>query len=456
MLKSFLFLCLGLSLAAHLAAQDISGDWYGVFRNPQGQPLRLQMTFEKNGEGWTGQMKSPDVTSEAISMNAVMAKGDTLRFSIDSIKFTYTGVWNITRNGYNGYFEQLGNRIPMNISHKVITADSILNDVQAPGNAIAYAEEEVKFVDKTDRVLITGTLSKPGVKRRFPAIVLAGPPGPYNRDVELLGHPVLAVLADYLTKHGMAVLRFDNRGIGGSTGRYDSATVYNFANDVEAAIQYLHTRKDIDSSFIGLLGYQEGAAAGQIVAARNPQLPFFVQMAAPGLEGRAIRIAKVKGDAAFAGASADEVNKIGAIYEQYLNVLVNEKDTATRRQKAYQLLNQIRAEDVVADMYDLDAQPQNVSLLTYDPAIYLARIKSPVLAVNGDMDIENNGTINLSAISRILADGGNKKVTIKSFPGLNHLFQYCSSCTADEYGTLSETINPAVLEFITRWVQLLY
>jgi uncharacterized protein len=459
MLKSFFLCCLGFCLAANVLAQDISGNWYGVFRNPQGDPQRLHMVFEKSGNTWRGIMESPDITKESIAMDTVVAKGDTLRFSIYKIKLNYRGVWNIGRNRYTGYFEQMGSSVPLNISRKETPKDSIPNDLQDPGDVKVYDEQEVQFVNKTDKVLLSGTLTRLGAKK-MPAIVLVSGIGANTRDAENLGHRPFAVLADYLTKHGMAVLRYDDRGTGSSTGNHDSSDIYNYAKDAEAAVQYLRSRKDIDTSYIGILGYQEGGALAQIVAANDPRIAYLIQMAGPGqkaLDNQSLFMGKYVNIGAATPAFAD-------VYKQFLQTLVSENDTVIRRQKAYESLRQmfLTNEDTstigeqVKSMYDAFSTMGRLSFYKYDPSFYLAKIKCPVLAVSGDADIEYDATVNLTAISRILSDHGNNRVTVRTFKGLNHNFQHCTTCTPDEYGTLPETINPAVLEFIIRWVQLLY
>jgi uncharacterized protein len=424
MLKYIVMTCLGLSLAGTSFSQ-VTGNWYGAFRTPQGNKQRLQLTINGN----KGQMKSPDITQDLIDIDSVYATADSLKFFIKKIDLVYTGAWRQSTSRYEGYFEQLGNRAALYFSKR-----DIKEEEHTP--AIAYDVEEVKFVNTKEKVLLTGTFTKPGIKGTFPAVIMISGEGPQDRDGENFGHKPFAVIADYFAKHGMAVLRFDDRGTGSSTGSYDSSNLYNFAEDVRAAVNFLRQRKDVDSNAIGMLGTGLGGAVAEIVASKDDKIAFIMMMAGPGVSG------------------ID--NYKDPNFKTYLNILINEKDTTVRRQKAYASLKKEIPEEMVATNYQADTRPEMLSALKYDPAPYLATIKCPVLAMNGDKDLEVDAALNLKGIEKGLLAGGNQTITLRTFPGLNHLFQRCNSCTIEEYGTLDETINPAVLEFMVRWVQLLY
>jgi alpha/beta superfamily hydrolase len=448
MFKYIFMTCLGLTLAGTSFSQalhDAAGNWYGFFRTPEGNKQELQLNFEHKGKDLSGHMSSPEETTEAIKIDDVYATDDSLRFTIRAISFVYKGGWNTKNGRYEGYFEQLGNRVELNFSRRPTAPAEHSQDPKPP---FAYDVEEVKFVNKKDKVLLTGTFTKPGIKGTFPAIIMIAGDRPENRDGEYLDHKPFAVIADYFAKHGMAVLRFDSRGLGTSTGNSDSATIYNFADDVRAAVSFLRQRKDVDSNAIGMLSHGQGGAMAQMVAASDDKIAFLMMMAAPGIPGSAEQ------------AGDDKP------FKEYLDILVNEKDTVVRKKKALASLKTIYeqlggpfkdAPDYILDInYKSYTQPSVLSFLAYDPAVYLPKIKCPVLAINGEKDLEVNAAVNLKGIEDNLVKGGNQTVTPRTFPGLNHLFQRCNSCTIAEYGSLDETINPAVLEFMVRWIQLLY
>lgn len=464
MFKYLIIICL--SLAGTVTAQDINGNWYGVFTNPQGQKQRLQLQLQRQGNQLKGQMKSPDIAADGITLDTAFVKGNTLKFTINNISFKYSGNWNSIRNRYEGYFEQVGNRTALNFSREEIKDLSVTRP-QDPSENLAYVVEDVKFVNPVDKVLLSGTFSKPGTKGPYPVIILISGNGQQNRNNEQYDHRAFSVITDYLVKHGIATLRFDDRGVGESTGNYDSSGIFNFAQDVKAGVSWLRKRNDADTAAIGLLGYSEGGVVAQIVAAADPKIAFMINMASPGLDGREYYNRKLAQVARSFGEKDDHIEAYVGSYQRYLNVMNLTADPAERQRKAYAELsalynhfsdstNVIGRQNFIEATYAVDNTGEALSLLQYDPAPYLAKIKCPVLAINGDQDIITDATTNLKGIESGLVKGGNELVTIRTFPGLNHLFQRCEACTLDEYGTLDETINPAVLEFITRWVQLLY
>lgn len=464
MFKYIVMTSLGICLAGSVFSQavhDVTGNWYGFFRTPQGNRQRLQLSFERTGTSLKGKMKSPDVTEDLIDIDSIYATDDSLNFSIKKINLVYTSGWSVRNGRYEGYFEQLGNRAELNFSRREIKEEDIpVERPQEPIPPFAYDVEEVKFVNTKDKVLLTGTFTKPGVKGTFPAIVIISGEGRQDRDGERLGHKPFAVIADYFAKHGMAVLRFDDRGTGTSTGNYDSASIYNLADDVRAAVSFLRQRKDVDSNAIGLIGNGLGGAEGQMLAAEDHKIAFLITMAAPGIDGQSAYLAK-----AVHYFPAGKPEAVTA-FKSYLNVMATEKDSVTRKKKAYAALNTLfkqfrdSSKEIPAALLDeaylADNRVEVISALQYDPAVYLPKIKCPVLAINGDKDIEVNAAQNLKGIENGLVKGGNQTVTLRTFTGLNHLFQRCNSCTLEEYGSLDETINPAVLEFMTRWIRLLY
>jgi uncharacterized protein len=466
LVMTFLGICLAGS-AFSQALHDASGNWYGVFRTPQGNKQRLQLTFERKGGVLTGTMKNPDADKIEINIDSTYATDDSLKFYIHKIDMVYRGGWN-TRNGrYEGYFQQRGNRAELNFSRREIREGELpLDRPQDPQPPFAYDVEEVKFVDKTDKVLLTGTFTKPGVKGAFPAIVMISGEGPQDRDGERMGHKPFAVIADYFAKHGMAVLRFDDRGTGTSTGNHDSSDIYNYANDVRAAVGFLRQRKDVDSNAIGLLGAGLGGAVGQIVCADDHKIAFLMLMAAPGVDGRTAYLSRSYQLSLANGENETVIKNSMPLLNKYLDILTTVKDTAARKAQAIPVITglfkmyadtaEALPDDIAALSYQIDNHPEVISALRYNPADYLTKINCPVLAMNGDKDLEVNAAQNLRGIEKALVQGGNKMVTPRTFKGLNHLFQRCNSCTVEEYGALDETINPTVLEFMVRWIQLLY
>ncbi|TWW00028.1 alpha/beta hydrolase family protein [Chitinophaga pinensis] len=465
MLRYLIIICL--FITGTVTAQDMNGNWYGVFTTPQGQKQRLQLQLSRGvGYQLKGVLKSPDIAADDIALDTVWYKGGYLNFTINKISLKYSGNWNSIRSRFEGAFEQVGNKTALNFSRDDVK-DLTVTRFQDPAVNTVYDAEEVKFVNPVDKVLLSGTFSHPGVNGPFPVIILISGAGQQNRNNEVLDHRPFAVLTDYLVKHGIATLRLDDRGVGESTGNYDSSGIFNFAEDAKAAVAWLRKNKLADTAAIGLLGYAEGGAVAQIVAAADSNIAFIINMASPGLDGREAYNRRLVQTALAYGEKEAYVEGYVSSYQRYLNVLALTNDPAERQRKAFAELtaiynhfgdssNTVGRQHFIETTYAVDTKAEALSLLQYDPAAYLSKIKCPVLAINGSEDIFNEATSNLKGIESGLIKGGNQFVTIRTFAGLNHLFQRCNTCSTEEYATIDETINPAVLEFITRWVQLLY
>lgn len=472
MLRYVVLTCLGLCLGGFVFAQsgpDISGKWYGILKTPQGQKQRLVLTFTKEEGEWEGTMVNPDEEDAPIEMDTVAVTNDSLKFAIPRVGVVFMGEWT-NRSTYNGFFYQVNNRVSIYFSRKEVKEDDVpVERPQTPKGTFAYDTEEVRFVNKRDKVLLGGTLTIPGTKAKdgFKVVVLIPGAGRPDRDNEMFGHRPFAVIADYFVRKGIATLRFDQRGVGNSTGNYDSASIGNLANDVQAALDYLGNRKDIDSVGIGLLGYGEGGAVAEMVAASDKMIAYMLLMAAPGVDGQTQYIDKMMTTAVSYGDAPDRIRDYKAYYQPYLKVLVNQKDTAARKTIAYNYLGAIYnrfgdsanvagKQQFVREVYAADIRPRALSLLKFDPAPYLAKIKCPVLALNGEKDVETAAITNLQGIQKGLNAGGNEMVTMRSFAGLNHLFQQCTTCRIEEYGTLDETIYPKVMTLMADWITKLY
>lgn len=475
MLRYVVLTCLGLFLGGIVFAQsgpDISGKWYGILKTPQGQKQRLVLTFNfENGE-WNGQMINPDEEDAPVLTDTVAVTRDSLKFSIPRIGVVFMGEWT-NRNTYNGFFYQLNNRVSIYFSRREVKEDDLqIERPQTPRGPVAYDTEDIKFVNKIDKVLLGGTLTRPGTGTKggrdpFKVIILIPGAGHPDRDNEMYGHRPFAVLADYFVKRGIATLRFDQRGVGNSTGNYDSASIGNLANDVQAALDYLRSRKDVDSLGIGLLGYGEGGAVAEMVAANDKMIAYLMLMAGPGVDGQTQYLNRMATTAASYGDSKERIRDYKDYYQPYLKVLVNQKDTLSRKTIAATYLglvynrfgdstNVAGKQQFIQEVYAADTRPRALSLLKFDPGPYLAKIKCPVLAANGGKDVETEATSNLKGIQEGLKAGGNEMLTMWNIPGLNHLFQQCTTCRIEEYGTLDETIKPSVLEAMTKWILKLY
>jgi pimeloyl-ACP methyl ester carboxylesterase len=333
---------------------------------------------------------------------------------------------------------------------------------QEPRRPVPYDEEEVKFAGAAPGVMLAGTLTRPKGQGPFPAVVLLSGSGAQDRDETLMGHKPFLVLADYLTNKGMAVLRFDDRGYAHSTGDFAKATHEDFAADAEAAFNFLRKQPRIDSAHVGLCGHSEGGLRAAIVAARNHDVAFVVMLAGVGVPVDQLLLRQREELMRAAGVeqvASAQLNKLG----DNLFALLRSGKASEREVRA--LLEQIAAlytpaqreatgftENAINQQVTMLTSPWFVTLLSYDPGPALAKVRCPVYALNGEKDLQVSYRENLDGIRNGLLAGGNRDVTTRALPDLNHLFQHCETGTIPEYGQIEETISPEVLDLVSAWI----
>lgn len=332
---------------------------------------------------------------------------------------------------------------------------------QEPKPPFDYVSEEVEFENTIDTVTLAGTFTKPKGEGKFPAVILVSGSGAQNRNEELMGHKPFLLLADYLTRKGIAVLRYDDRGTAESTGTYAGTSVDDFARDAKTALEFLKLRKDVDVQKIGIIGHSEGGQIAQIVAAEMSGVSFIVSMAGPGVNGVEILVSQTEAINRSMNLPDSTVKKNTDLQRRLITMIAEETNPDMLRAKMTVEFKKMYAEmDANAKQMMTEEQMVNTglkqvmsvelqSIIRHDPKLYYPKIKCPVLAINGSKDIQVLSGINLKGWK----DGLGQQVLTREFEGLNHLFQHCTACTVPEYGTISETISPEVLDVIAVWIQ---
>jgi pimeloyl-ACP methyl ester carboxylesterase len=343
---------------------------------------------------------------------------------------------------------------------------------QEPKPPYPYYEEEVFFLNEKQGVQLAGTLTLPQSKGPFAAVVLISGSGPQNHNEEMFGHKPFLVLADHLTRLGIAILRVDDRGVGNSTGSFSEATSQDFAADALAGIEYLKTRKEIDHAKIGLVGHGEGGLIAPMAAAQSRDVAFVVMMAGPGLRGDQIVLGAGGADCQGGWMSDQLVAEIRAAQERIFAIIKQEKDRSvaeTRIMKEAEVFHELAvrikteapeskkktAENVAAaikSQIQLFLSPWFRFYLMYDPRTALMKMKCPVLVLNGEKDIQVPAKENLEAIRQALESGGNKDYTLLMLPNLNHLFQTAETGAISEYEQIEETISDFALNTVSNWI----
>jgi uncharacterized protein len=441
-----------------VSAQDISGKWYGLLKLP-GTDLTVVVNISKTEAGaYTATMDSPDQGAFGIPVNSVKYENKQLELKIEALKAAYKA--ELVDMILKGTFTQMGQDFNLNLSQEEIKKPKALRP-QEPQKPYPYYDEEVTFTNNKAGIKLAGTLTLPEKKGKFPAVVLITGSGPQNRDEEVFGHKPFLVLADHLTRNGIAVLRFDDRGVNASEGDHNLATSADFATDVESAVTYLKTRAEINHQKIGLMGHSEGGLIAPMVAANNKNIAFIVLLAGPGMSGLELLPLQARLIAQASGETDENIEKALRINSRVLKMVSQSTDWDKLKSELHEFFTNTPEHEfpggkpnseLITLQINQIATPWMRFFFNHDPVSSLEKVKCPVLAVNGEKDLQVPPKENLSAIEAALKRGGNKNVSIEEFPGLNHLFQECETGSPMEYGNIEQTFAPEALGKISNWI----
>jgi pimeloyl-ACP methyl ester carboxylesterase len=448
--------------------EALAGNWKGTLEvGPMA--LRVFFVFEE-GEAhrlWS-YFASPDQSETRMPVTQIALTGNTVEFGVPSIGGTYKGQWDRASHEIKGTWKQAGLACPLTM---VFTeTDWKLRRPQTPKPPFPYSTEDVVFENVKAKVRLAGTLTRPEGKGPFPALVLISGSGPQDRDEMLFGHKPFAVIADYLSRAGYAVLRYDDRGWGKSTGDFRSATSEDFSYDAEVALDYLKTRREIDRKWIGFLGHSEGGLIAPMIAARRADVGFLILLAAPGIAGEELAMAQVDTAFRMLGFSEEYIQSCGPLTRETMQISRSDLSDIEKKRKLNELEQKTislmgetdkRVYDKFKDKIEASREfgmnhlisPWMQFFLRYDPANDLKRVQCPVLALNGQLDTQVLAMENLSAIEKHLKGGGNARVTVQELKGLNHLFQTAQTGVLKEYGEIEETFSPSALSEILTWLR---
>ena len=462
MKKIFLF-NLTLFITLSLSAQDIVGKWNGQL-NIQGSKINCIFKISKTDSGYKSTMDVIEQGAKDIPASNTSFKNEVLKININLANIEYEGKLGKEGN-IIGNFKQNGYSFPMNLSRNEIKNEKN-NRPQEPQKPYSYYTEDVIFENKIEGIKLAGTLTLPNKTGVFPAVILITGSGPQNRDEEIMGHKPFLVLSDFLTKNGIAVIRFDDRGTNLSTGNFATATTANFATDVESAIEYLKTRNEINKNKIGLIGHSEGGLIAQMVASKYKDIAFIVLLASPGIEGDKTLILQANYINKMSGQSDVLIQKKANINSNMYEIVKNSNDiiqlktdlTAYLKENIkdkdiFLIPQNMKEDDFINKTVNQIATPWFVYFIKFNPAIYLENVKCPILAINGEKDVQVLPKENLAGIKQALTKGGNENIKIMELPNLNHLFQECKTGLPNEYGQIEQTFSPIAMELILQWIQ---
>ena len=417
---------------------SLAGAWLGPLQVSPTESLRFGFYLQVRPDGsFSGTFASLDQGATAFALSRVGWENGRVTIEVSAIGGRYEGTLNTEGSQIDGRWMQ--GRASLALMLRRIKP-------QEPQRPYPYVEEEVTYQNAADAATLAGTLTLPPTGGPFPAVLLITGSGQEDRDESLFGHRPFLVLADHLTRRGIAVLRVDDRGVGGSIGDVSQATSEDFARDVLGGVEYLKTRREIDPRRIGLIGHSEGGIIAPLAAVDSNDVAFIILMAGPGVPGDLLLEGQIAALMKADGASQAAIDAVLQEQRRVIGIIKSETDPN-------------RAQESLRNAGYSEAQVQAWTtkwfyfFVTHDPRETLRQIPCPVLAISGSLDLEVLASVNLPAIEQALREGGNPDFTVKELPRLNHLFQTAQTGNLGEYAMIEETMSPVALEAIATWIE---
>ncbi len=457
-------------------SQPAVARWSGGITAGLGQIIDIVVTFTKQPDGsYKAAMDLPAKKIAGIPLKDVEYGPKLIKFTLPKPKLP-EHTWEhyeatTTPDGKAAGQVKIGDmELPLTMRKlaKGEAAEPSQKRPQTPKPPFPYEQRELTWTNPKDGTKLAGTLTFPKGGGKHPAIVLITGSGSQNRDEALLGHKPFLVIADHLTRKGIAVLRYDDRGVGGSTGKNNDASMDDKGDDALAGIALLKKQPEIDPKQIGLLGHSEGGIIAPRAAARSKDVAFIVMLAGTGVTGHQVMYRQK--ELILRGSGADEatIKKLLVGQKKTLDAVVNNLDDAALRkviegivaselslaspEQQAKISPAIRA-GLVNNAMAMVGSKSGRSFIKSDPAVTLAKVKVPVLALIGSLDLQVAADENLAGIKAALKKAGNKDVTALELEGMNHAFQRAKTGMPTEYAQIETTIDPSVLETLSSWLR---
>lgn len=396
----------------------------------------------------------------------------------DSINITFSGLIKARFEGINDNDVIVGNWIQLEkIYPLTLRKKKEYNRPQNPKTPFPYEEETVSYFNQEKSIKFEGTLTTPNQGNKHPVAILISGSGQQDRDETIFGHKPFLVIADYLTRQGIAVLRVDDRGMGQTTGKETllHATSYDFAMDVIASIEYLKNREDINPNQIGLIGHSEGGIIASIIGGMRNDIAFIVSLAGVSVSGEKVVLSQIEKSLQRTIASPS-IDSIMVLEKEAINIINQESNNRLAEVTIFQKLTGKRLANqdsivktyygmemkdgfesynlkVLGDRYKQMMLPWYRYILLYNPSEYLSKVKAPFLALNGEKDTQVLADLNLIGFKDTFDKYGKRNYKTISYPDLNHFFQHCKTGYYDEVESIEETISPEVLNDISTWIK---
>ncbi|KXI30977.1 alpha/beta hydrolase [Paraglaciecola hydrolytica] len=439
---------------ANSTYNELNGHWRGEI---MGHPLIVRISTDELGT--VAMLDSPDEGVRGLLISALAFHERSVSFEIPKAMVKFDGILALDNDQFAGTWVQQGQpiRYITFIKQSDVSVQNEPNRPQHPKGKQPYLSESVSFMSgQTKDIKIVGTLTLPAGNGPFPAAVLISGSGPQDRDETFMGHKPFAVIADYLTRHGIAVLRYDDRGVAESQGDFYAASSLDFANDANAAFNYLSSRVEIDVQSIGMIGHSEGGLIAPLASNTNEDLAFMILLAGPGIKTLDLMLAQQDAMARLQDVSEEKLQRMLRISRSIMQSVITSHTEDAAKKSVSEILSPENLnildlpESQKSAMVNSYTSPWYRYFMSYDPAEHFTAQNLPILALYGELDVQVTAKENYTGLSDILKD--HTDATIKLLPKLNHLFQQAKTGSMSEYRQIEQTFSPEVLKLISAWI----
>lgn len=422
----------------------------------EGHPLLITVTSNKFGTQAT--LASPDEGVEALPIAVIKQIQQQVIIEIPFAAIKFKGELAQNERSFTGKWKQKGQPTrTLTFTKQVASQQTVLKRPQMPVGDLPYVVKNVRFKNaKAQGVELAGTLTLPNQKGHFPAAILISGSGPQDRDETFMDHKPFAVLADHLTRQGIAVLRYDDRGVAESTGNHSNATSLDFASDVNAAFEFLRTQPQINPKAIGLIGHSEGGLIAPLAAKTNTDIGYLVMLAGPGVNTVDLMLAQQRAFAEIQQVTSAEIDDMQSVTKALMTAVKNAETPKQAQQDVMSLLTS----QSMAKLKAPEAQKDHIAgsflspwyqyFIKYEPAQYFKDKSMPILAFYGELDIQVTAKENYAGLSELLGEHQDSEIML--MPKMNHLFQEAKTGAMTEYRNIEQTMSPKVLNKMSEWI----
>lgn len=444
--------------AAPAVAGDLSGHWEGVVELPTVGEIQVMVDLSRVGDTWTGSIDLPMMGKTGVPLGNIVITTDRVRFSLEGVSGEPTFDGRIHESEIRGTYSQFGASAPFRLSREAVKRPA---RPQEPKPPFPYLTEEVTYYNGD--IKLVGTLSLPPGDGAVPGVVMITGSGRQDRDETVLGHKPFLVIADHLTRSGIAVLRMDDRGAGESTGNIFDATSSDFAEDALIGVRWLKAHDRVAGDRIGLLGHSEGGTVAALAASRSSNVAFVIMLAGAAVPLSDVFPRQIELIGLLDGDSKDKVDAEVALWRELFDIHRTEPDESKLDAAVHDVVERL------AELETSDEDPESRAasrkqtlklvrsrwfryIAVFDPFTAIREVKVPLLALNGGLDLQVDAAQNLPRIRQAVREGHNADATVLRLAGVNHAFQRAETGRISEYAAIEETISPEVLTILSDWI----